>query len=310
MPIRRAVNDAAPSGAGLRWSLLGVAALVFGAIPLSAPVAPPAAADDCPAAEVLFARGTDEPAGMGRVGDAMMASLRMKTGGLNIRAYPVDYKATITQRHSGAGAKDAIKRIESTVDACPDTKIVLGGYSQGASVVNIVAGFDGVNWGDPLPAKYMNSVVAVATFGNVANRTGGATPTQSSPLAAKSIDLCNPSDPICHDGEGNSWSGHTDGYIPVYTDQAATYIANALLTHGVPKPGGLQLPTVTNDGSQLPPSDSSQTAYGQTPGPQSPAKVPSTRPGPALPGPMPPGPATRAPSAPVTTTPGSSYMGY
>ncbi|UWW09779.1 cutinase family protein [Mycolicibacterium brumae] len=294
---------------------MGAAALVLGAIPLVTPVAPSAAADDCPAAEVVFARGTDEPAGMGRVGDAMMASLRKKTGGLNIRAYPVDYKATITQRHSGAGAKDAIKRIESTVDSCPNTKIVLGGYSQGASVVNIVAGFDGVNWGDPLPAKYMDSVVAVATFGNVSNRTGGPTPTQDSPLAAKSIDLCNPSDPICHDGEGNSWSGHTDGYIPVYTDQAATYIANVLLTHGTPQPGsqpqtgGLQLPSVTTDGSQFPAesSDSSQTAYGPSPVPQSPARTPSTRPGPALPGPVPPGPVTQTP---VTTTPGSSYLGY
>lgn len=228
-------------------------------------MAPVAAADDCPAAEVVFARGTDEPAGMGRVGDAMMDSLRRKTGGLNIRAYPVNYKATITQRHSGAGAKDAIKRIKSTVDSCPNTKIVLGGYSQGASVVNIVAGFDGVNWGDPLPSEYMDSVVAVATFGNVAGRTGGATPTQSSPLAAKSIDLCHPSDPICHEGEGNSWSGHTEGYVPVYTDQAATYIAGALLTH-LPPQYGPQSPSAPGGLHLVPqPPDGSQTGYGYAP---------------------------------------------
>ncbi|MCB0927719.1 MAG: cutinase family protein [Mycobacterium sp.] len=253
MSILRLASPAAAGGrTARRWTHLGASALVLAAIPLTAPVAPPAVADDCPVAEVIFARGTDEPAGMGRVGDAMVDALREQTGGLDIRTYAVNYKATITQRHSGEGAKDAINHIKATVDSCPDTKIVLGGYSQGASVVNIVAGFDGVNWGDPLPAKYNDHVVAVATFGNVANRTGGPTNTQNSPLASKSIDLCNPSDPICHEGSGNSWSGHTDGYIPVYTDQAATYIANVLLTHSTPQDhvaspnqGGLQMPSGT-----------------------------------------------------------------
>lgn len=252
--------------AARRWAQLGASALVLTAIPLTAPVAPWAAADDCPIAEVVFARGTDEPAGMGRVGDAMVNSLRRQTGGLAIRAYPVDYKATITQRHSGAGAKDAIDRITSTADSCPDTKIVLGGYSQGASVVNIVAGFEGVNWGDPLPRKYMDNVAAVATFGNVAGRTGGSTPTQDSPLAAKAIDLCHPRDPICHEGPGNSWSGHTEGYIPVYTDRAAAFIAAALLTHGPPTYGSL-------------PSYAPQTEYGQGPGPQQPRTVRPAPPG-------------------------------
>jgi cutinase len=67
---------------------------------------PVAAADDCPDAEVIFARGTDEPAGMGRVGDALVDSLRKQASGLIIRSYAVDYKATITQRHSGEGAKE------------------------------------------------------------------------------------------------------------------------------------------------------------------------------------------------------------
>ena len=113
---------------------------------------------------------------MGRVGDALVDSLRQQTDGLNIRAYAVNYKATITQRHGGDGAKDAISHIKSIASSCPDTKIVLGGYSQGASVVNIVAGFDGINWGDPLPPEYVKNIAAVATFGNVADRTDGPPP--------------------------------------------------------------------------------------------------------------------------------------
>lgn len=274
---------------------LGVSALVVTAIPLIPATAPTAVADDCPDAEVVFARGTDEPVGMGRVGDALVDSLRRKAPGLNIRSYAVNYKATITQRHSGEGAKDAISHIKSTADVCPNTKIVLGGYSQGASVVNIVSGFDGVNWGDPLPAQYMDKVAAVATFGNVADRTGGAPPTQSSPLSAKAIDLCNPADPICHAGSGNAWSGHTQGYIPEYTDQAAVFVASALMAgmnHSLPGYGPQygQLPGPSMgygpQYGQLPGPPVPQ--YGQLPGPlQSEHGSGATDYGPVLPGPVP-----------------------
>ncbi|MGX9673708.1 cutinase family protein [Mycobacterium sp. HM-7] len=227
--------------------------------------APVAVADDCPDAEVIFARGTDEPAGMGRVGDALVDSLRKQASGLTIRSYAVDYKATITQRHSGEGAKDAIDHIKSTAAACPDTKIVLGGYSQGASVVNIVAGFSGINWGSPLPAEYVKNVAAVATFGNQADRTDGAPPTQNSPLSPKAIDLCNPADPICHAGAGNSWSGHTQGYVPAYTDQAAAFVASKLLAGSArTMPGyGSQFPAYAPQSGPSP-----QMGYGALPGPQ------------------------------------------
>ncbi len=218
---------------------------------------------------------------MGRVGDALVDSLRQQTNGLNIRAYAVNYKATITQRHGGDGAKDAISHIKSTASSCPDTRIVLGGYSQGASVVNIVAGFDGINWGDPLPPEYVKNIAAVATFGNVADRTDGPPPAQNSPLSAKAIDLCNPSDPICHAGPGNAWSGHTQGYVPEYTDEAAAFVAAALLAGSAHSAPGY--------GSQIPVYGPQSPVYGPPPGPQSPVYGPP--PGPQSPvyGP-PPGP--------------------
>lgn len=40
---------------------------------------PSAAAYDCPDVEVIFARGTSEPPGVGRVGRAMIDSLRQQT---------------------------------------------------------------------------------------------------------------------------------------------------------------------------------------------------------------------------------------
>lgn len=220
-----------------RWAGRGGAALIIAAAaqwtPHAIPVAPAA---DCADAEVIFARGTDEPKGMGAVGDAFVDSLREQAVGLNIATYAVDYDAGKLQLGSGDGAKDAIKRIKATAASCPDTKIVLGGYSQGANVINIVAGnpIVGIAWGASLPSSFAGNVAAIATFGNVANRSGTKLPSQSAMFAGKGIDLCHPADPICHAGPGNEWSGHTDGYAPGYTTQAAAFVASKLLAGATP----------------------------------------------------------------------------
>lgn len=108
-------------------------------IALGAVWTPVAFADGCPDAEVTFARGTGEPPGIGRVGQAFVDSLRQQTG-MEIGVYPVNYAASRLQLHGGDGANDAISHIKSMASSCPNTKLVLGGYSQGATVIDIVAG--------------------------------------------------------------------------------------------------------------------------------------------------------------------------
>lgn len=199
--------------------------------PSTVPAAvPSAAAFDCPDVEFIFARGTSEPAGLGRVGNALADALRQDTG-LNIDTYGVNYPAGKLQLGGGDGANDTINRVKNAVQQCPDTKIVLGGYSQGASVMDIVAGVPvgGVTWGSSLPPQYVNNITALATFGNIADRSGSPISAQSTLLGSKAVDLCNPGDPICHAGPGNEWQDHTDGYVPVYTSQAATFIAARLM---------------------------------------------------------------------------------
>ena len=213
---------------------LAATALLVAAMPLAVlGDVPAASAEDCPDAEVIFARGTDEPDGMGAIGDALVDSLRRQAGSLNVRTYAVDYSAGKLQLDGRGGAKDLVSRVESTASSCPDTKIVLGGYSQGATVIDLVAGVPvgGVplGLGKSLPAEYADNVAAVVTFGNVIGRGGESVATRSALLGSKAMDLCNPGDPICHAGPGNSWSGHTDGYVPGYTDQAATFVASRLL---------------------------------------------------------------------------------
>lgn len=215
---------------------MGVGALIAATLVSPAATVPVAAAADCPDAEVVFARGTNEPVGMGRVGDAFVQSLRQQTSGLNIRTYGVNYAASKLQLHGGDGANDVISHVKSTASSCPSTKIVLGGYSQGASVMDIVAGvpIGGISWGSALPPEYAANVAAVVTFGDVADRSGGSLPTLSPLLGAKAVDYCNPIDPICHAGAGNEWTGHTEGYVPTYTTLAASFVANKLMAGTTP----------------------------------------------------------------------------
>jgi len=273
----------------------GVSAVLTAAgLLLTATATPVAGADDCPDVEVIFARGTNEPPGLGRVGDAFVDSLRQQTG-LNILPYGVNYAASKLQLHGGDGANDTIDRVKKSVEKCPNTKIVLGGYSQGASVMDIVAGvpIGGINWGSSLPPQYANNIAAVATFGDIADRAGGTLPTQSALLGSKAIDLCNPQDPICHAGQGNEWSGHTEGYVPAYTTQAAAFVASKLMAGASQQaPGyGPQYPQAPGYGPHTPLN-----------GPQTPLNAPQA-PGsdPSINGPVPAPavPATPAPQAPL-----------
>ncbi len=260
--------------------LLGAAAALAAAAGflMTPGTAPVASATDCPDAEVVFARGTNEPPGLGRVGDAFADSLRQQTPGMNIGTYGVNYNASKLQIHTGDGANDVVSHVKSMASSCPNTKIVLGGYSQGADVIDIVSGvpIGGISWGSALPAEYANNVAAVAVFGDVADRSGQSLATRSSMFSSKVIDLCNPTDPICHAGPGNEWNGHTEGYVPVYTTQAATFVASKLLAGS-----GQQ---VFGFGPQMP-------AYApQTPGQQPPGYSPSIH------GSVPAAPATAAPA--------------
>jgi cutinase len=289
-----------------RWVGSGAAALVTATGLLVTPsTAPVASANDCHDAEVVFARGTNEPPGLGRVGDSFVDSLRQQTGGMNIGTYGVNYAASKLQIHTGDGANDVISHVKSTVSSCPNTKIVLGGYSQGADVIDIVAGvpIGGINWGSSLPPEYANNVAAVAVFGDVIDRGNVSLPSQSSLFGSKAIDLCNPNDPICHAGPGNEWSGHTEGYVPVYTTQAAAFVASKLLAGtGQQVPGfGPSVPATV---PQTPGFGPQTPGYGpQTPGSQTPGYGPQTPGyGPQTPGSQTPG---YGPQTPGPQTPGS-----
>ena len=180
------------------------------AIPFSATKLIPAASAACPDAEVVFARGRLEPPGVGAVGDALVASLRSKVG-VSVGVYGVNYPADLT---ASTGASDIRARVQSMARSCPNTSLVLGGYSLGATAADLATRVNPPSSG---------RIAAVALFGNGAKRLGPAPA-----FADKTIDQCADGDPIC--GRGLDWPSHLQ---PSYlgsglVDQAASFIAGRL----------------------------------------------------------------------------------
>lgn len=173
----------------------------------------PVASAACPDVEVAFARGRQEPPGVGAIGDALVGALRSKTA-MSVGVYGVNYPADVD---TASGARDIGAHVRSMADSCPNTRIVIGGYSLGATAADLFAR------ANSLPPDISQHIAAVALFGNGARRLGPAPA-----YANRTIDQCAAGDPIC--GRGLNWDSHLQ---PSYlgsglVDQAAGFIAGRL----------------------------------------------------------------------------------
>jgi cutinase len=198
--------------------------------------APPASAEGCPDVEAVFARGTTEAPGVGAIGQAFVDSLQSKVGPKSFRVYAVDYPASPDFPTAVDGIRDAGDHVESMAASCPKTKMVLGGYSQGAAVMGFVTSAaipDGVDAADvpkPMPPDVANHVAAVTLFGTPSHRfmdTVGAPPVVIGPLyQPKTLELCASDDPVC--SEGGDWAAHAAYADDGMVDQAANYAVSHL----------------------------------------------------------------------------------
>lgn len=186
-----------------------------------------ASADDCPDIEVVFARGTNDAPGLGDVGGAFVDSLRSKVGGRSVGAYAVAYPASFDFLAAADGANDASAHIQYMATNCPNTRLVLGGYSQGAAVIDVISAvpIPAVGFNNPLPPNIPDHVAGIAVFGNPSAKLG--LPLTVSPVwGGRSIDLCNAGDPICQT-DGKSVAAHR-AYPGGPTNQAANFVAGLL----------------------------------------------------------------------------------
>ena len=185
---------------------------------------PAASAQPCADTEVVFARGTGEPPGVGPTGQAFVDALRSREGGKSVDVYPVNYPASDQWSTGLDGIRDAGSHVVSTAGACPNTKIVLGGYSQGAAVAGFVTSpavpdsipddVDRATLPKPLSPELASHVAAVVLFGSPNVRAMnflGQPQVAIGPLyQAKTIQVCAVEDPICSDGM--NFAAH-DSYV-------------------------------------------------------------------------------------------------
>lgn len=212
-----------------RWSVAGLAvAVAVSLFSITGPVAPARA--ECPDVQLIFARGTAEPPGLGAAGDALLAALHSALGSRSVDSYPVNYPASYNFLQTADGANDARDHIAQMVEQCPGTKLVLGGFSQGAAAVSMLAGVPPLgerigNFGSApaLDPGLASKVAAVAVFGNPGNRFNTPLSTAGQ-FAGRAIDICSPGDPVCVVG-GRDRDAHHDYGVPPYPGQAAGFIA-------------------------------------------------------------------------------------
>ena len=225
-------------------------ALVAGMV--AGPAGTAAAEDSCAAVEVVFARGTFEAPGVGATGQSFVDALTARLPGQTVKAYGVNYPASLNFGQAVDGVADAANAITSISTQCPATKIVLGGYSQGAAVAGyttsstVPAGIAlPASLSGPLPASVASHVAAVALFGTPNPWFLGLADRNAPPItigdlyAGKTIQLCAAGDPVCFPG-GLDRSAHSSYRFNGMTDQAADFVVSKL---GLPAPSATLVQT-------------------------------------------------------------------
>jgi cutinase len=207
---------------------LTAASLLVGSSILPGSTTIPTASAACPQVEVVFARGRLEPAGVGVLGNAFINGLRSRVH-KNIGVYAVRYPA---DNQIDVGANDMSAHIQSMATNCPDTRLVLGGYSLGAAVTDVVLALPFAFFGfdNPLPGDMEQKIAAVALFGNGSAWVGPIT--NFNPVySERTIELCHGADPICNPADPNTWEQNwVDHAAKAYIDagmvnQAADFAA-------------------------------------------------------------------------------------
>ena len=237
-------------------ALIAILASSFAASPSAS-----AAEDSCPAVQVVFARGTNEAPGVGATGQAFVDALNARLPGKTVDVYAVDYPASLDFGRATDGIVDASTKIASIATSCPTTKIVLGGYSQGAAVAGytttdtVPAGFAlPAGLTGPMPAAIAPHVAAVVLFGTPDPWFLNLVDHNAPPIAvgqlytAKTLQLCATGDPVCFPG-GLDRGAHSSYKNNGMADQAADFAARQL---GAPAPAAVVQQTAGEVGASQP----------------------------------------------------------
>nr|POE89880.1 putative cutinase [Quercus suber] len=193
----------------------------------------------------IVARGTSEPQGGSKL-ETIVGPLTSAIPGSasNEVVYPADNDFYNSVK---MGVRNAQQQIQDYASACPDSKMVIFGYSQGAYVMSLsLAGGDvqGTTF-DPISQDIGKNIVSVVMFGDSSRVLGQGTAAEgagackaSSPLvrtgaavtamdfyADRLQDWCAAADPICCK-TGNNIQAHLSYWSDQTTNTAVQFVEN------------------------------------------------------------------------------------
>ncbi|KAK1824727.1 hypothetical protein LTR12_000784 [Friedmanniomyces endolithicus] len=146
----------------------------------------------CRAITILFARGTNESGNVGTLaGPPFFQAVVGKVGASKVAVQAVDYAADIAGFDEGgdpAGAATLAALVKRAQSQCPNTKLVVSGYSQGGQVVHKAA--------LELSASQTAFINSVVIFGD----PDDGEPVGSVP-SSKVLIICHAGDDICLHGD-------------------------------------------------------------------------------------------------------------
>ena len=200
------------------------------------------AATTCADVAIITARASTENPGEGITGALVTQIINSSTQ--NISRAAVDYPATLNNYNSSslAGINALKTQLTTEVTNCPNEKIVLAGYSQGAHVVlDVLGGGQGGSLGTatpPIASNISSHVTAVVTFGDprhVTNQSfdlGTSTRNGRFPRSATQLQVlsgfasrinawCDANDTFC--ASGFSTQVHLT-YLNRYQNAAASFV--------------------------------------------------------------------------------------
>ncbi|POS82935.1 hypothetical protein EPUL_005606 [Erysiphe pulchra] len=171
----------------------------------------------CRSVTMLFAKGTGEKGNLGTgssPGPALSDELKTSLGEDKVAVQGIDYKAKLTGFLKGGdieGSNELIEMANIAATKCPDSKLVLSGFSQGAQVVHRAVG--------GLSSDVSSKISAVVLFGDpfIGENVGNLP--ESSVLS-----ICNEKDAICRSGP--SITGHLK--YPQRAREAADFVISKL----------------------------------------------------------------------------------
>lgn len=118
--------------------------------------------NNCAENIVIFARGTTELGNVGSLtGPPFFQALAQQVGADNLAIQGVDYAADIPGFLAGgdaAGSQLMAQLVQQTVEQCPQSKVIMSGYSQGCQLVHNAAAM--------LPADVSGKVAGAVLFGD------------------------------------------------------------------------------------------------------------------------------------------------